>query len=369
MINRRKFIGIAGVSLMVPMATRGVPAVSGAGKKVLVLGGTGFLGPVLVDELVSHGYSVTLFNRGLTNPTLFPELPLIAGDRQTEDGSGLSRLKKDTQEWDWVVDTWQGSSKAVEDTASILAKRTPQYQFVSTVSVYDKWDRIGITEDEPLNPLPSDAETIHSDNRYAIRKTFSEQVLRRHMPQSSVMFRSHGLRGYPTTKPKHEPYWQVKVARGKQLVAPGDAEYYQVTDMKSLARFMIHAGEQGLNGPFNVAYSPFLFRDFIQGMIEATDSKVELHWLPQEFLLEHDAKLFRTTPAGRYRFDVSRALAAGLANRSHQQLLADQLKGYYDRNPNDDFNFGKPGTATISSARESQLIELWRNRSDDAKVN
>ena len=311
------------------------------GGRVLVLGGTGFFGPVLVEELLKQGYSVTLFNRGKTNPHLFPQLEKIRGDRETLDGRGLSALKRAKNQWDWVVDTWQGSSRCVADTAQILSDKTLQYQYVSTVSVYDKWNKIGIRENEPLNPLPADKEPINSQNRYAIRKTFSEQVLEQLMPGRSVFFRSHGMRGYPTTKPKHEPYWQVKVKRGGDLVLPADIEHYQVTDMVSLARFMIHCGRTQQMGPFNVCYPPMLFRDFIHGIVEETGSKVRLHWIPQAFLLANDVKLMRERPAGRYRFDVSKALEAGLENRPMSALLADQLRGYFDRNPLDDFRFGK----------------------------
>ncbi|MEM7358210.1 MAG: hypothetical protein AAF431_03825 [Pseudomonadota bacterium] len=360
MTNRREFLHYAGYGLTAALAPSFSSAATNKRKKILVLGGTRFLGPVIVTELVRNGYDVTLFNRGQTNPDLFPQLPRILGDRETEDGSGLAQLRKDRQVWDWVVDTWRGSSKAVEDTARILAGRTQQYQYVSTVSVYDKWDRVGIREDEPLNPLPAEAESIITDNRYAIRKTFGELVLRRLMPDNSVMFRSHGLRGYPNSAPRHEPYWQVKIERGGNLVLPAEAEYYQVTDMISLARFMIHAGEQKLNGPYNVAYAPMRFADFINHIVETTESKVKLHWLPEEFLVENDVRLIRTTPPGRYRFSVDRALAHGMQNRSLDELLADQLLGYHDRNPLADFEFGKPETSTILTARELEILELWR---------
>ncbi len=332
------------------------------GANVLVLGGTGFFGPVLVNELINQGHTVTLFNRGKTNPHLFPDLPRIVGDRESVDGRGLSNLINGDEHWDWAVDTWQGSSKAVQDTANLLANRVDQYQYVSTVSVYDKWDRIGIDESEPLNPLPGNSEPIVSPNRYAIRKTFSEQILQRIMPDKTVFFRSHGMRGFPSTASRHEPYWQVKVARGEHLVLPSDIVHYQVTDMVSLARFMVHCGISKINGPFNVAYPPFLFRDFIEEIVSELKSEVKLHWIPQEFLLEHNVTLMRATPPGRYRFSVQRAIDAGLVNRPLSELLDDQLKGYKARNPNDDFVFGKPKTATISAIKEQDIIEKWSNK-------
>lgn len=333
-------------------------------KRVLVLGGTGFFGPVLVEELIKQGYTVTLFNRGKTNPHLFPKLEKIRGDRETMDGRGLDSLRQYNRHWDWVVDTWQGSSKCVIDTAQILAEKTEQYQYVSTVSVYDKWDKIGIVESDPLNPLPGDSEPVQTENRYAIRKTFSETALASLMPQRCAFFRSHGMRGYPTTESIHEPYWQVKIQRGGDLVLPADIPHYQVTDMVSLSKFMIHCGRTKQMGPYNVCYPPFLFRDFIQSIVEATNSKVKLHWIPQAFLRANDVTLMydRQRSLGRYQFNVSKALKAGLKNRSFEQLLEDQLRGYYYRNPKGDFQFGHPKTKTISEQREQEIIRLWQQK-------
>jgi len=360
-MNRRQFIK---TSAAAGLASASHPVLSKQAsptrRNVLVLGGTGFFGPVIVDELLAQGHAVTLFNRGKSNPHLFPNLPRIIGDRETADGAGLVNLVADKQRWDWVVDTWQGSSKAVIDTATLLADRTEQYQYVSTVSVYDKWDKIGIDENEPLNPLPSEREEIISPNRYALRKTFAELALREIMPNRSVCFRSHGMRGHRTTAPRHEPYWQVKVARGGDLVVPADTGHYQVTDMVSLSRFMVHCGTKGINGEFNVAYSPFLFKDFIEHMVSELNSNVKLHWIPQQFLVDNDVKIMRTTPAGRYRFDITRAHDAGLVNRPFEELLQDQLQGYELRNPNGDFQFGKPDTRTISTNREREIIRLWQ---------
>jgi len=363
-MNRRNFLQSSCATALLPALsiTTSSVAIAKPTKKVLVLGGTGFFGPVLVDELLAQGHEVTLFNRGKTNPHLFPELKKIRGDRETVDVSGLINLRSSEREWDWVVDTWQGSSKAVIDSAQILADRIGQYQYVSTVSVYDKWERIGITEDEPLNPLPSAEEPIVTENRYAIRKTFAELALKNIIPQRSVFFRSHGMRGSRTTASRHEPYWQVKIARGKNFVVPSGVEHYQVTDMVSLARFMVHCGLNNVSGAYNVCYPPILFREFIQAIVDFTDSPVKLHWIPQEFLLENDVQLIRNEPAGRYRFNVDKALNAGLINRPLEQLFKDQLQGYRNRNPNDNFLFGKPETKTISTAREAEIIRLWQSR-------
>jgi 2'-hydroxyisoflavone reductase len=355
-MDRRQFLLSAGALGLASAFPKTARANSG---KVLVLGGTRYLGPVIVQELLNQGFSVTLFNRGKTNPHLFPSLPKIRGDREQPGALGLSSLKADKTQWDWVIDTWQGSSKCVEDTAKLLANRTNQYQYVSTVSVYDQWDKIGIKENEPLNPLPTDVEPLSTANRYAIRKTFSETVLNRVLPKHNVCFRSHGLRGHPTSAAKHEPYWQVKVKRGGDLLLPSDVEYYQVTDMISLARFMIHCGIHKHMGPYNVSYPPMLFKFYIEEIIKTVNSDVKLHWVPHSFLLEQKVELLRKEPIGRYRFDVTKALDDGLKNRPLSELFHDQLAGYYQRHPKGNFIFGQQGTSTISEAQEQAILERW----------
>ncbi|MEO0813234.1 MAG: hypothetical protein AAFY60_10260, partial [Myxococcota bacterium] len=264
-----------------------------SGARVLVLGGTRYFGPVLVEELLAHGATVTLFNRGKTNPHLFPKLEKLRGDRELPDASGLKSLANSSRTRDWVVDTWRGDARCVGETARLLCDRVRHYQYVSTVSVYDRWDRIRIREDEPLNPIPPRPPSPGEPYRYAIRKTLAEQQLREVLPGRSAFFRSHGMRGYPTSAPRHEPYWQVKVMRGRDLVVPAQIEHYQVTDMVSLARFMIRCAREGKTGPYNVAYPPLRFSRFIDAIVKHTRSTVQLHWIPDKFLQAQGVTLLR----------------------------------------------------------------------------
>ncbi|MGB0495612.1 MAG: NAD-dependent epimerase/dehydratase family protein, partial [Kangiellaceae bacterium] len=329
-------------------------------KKVLVLGGTGFFGPVLVEELIKAGHEVTLFNRGISNPHLFPQLRRLKGDREIENTNGLNALKSSKLEWDWVVDTWQNSPKCVQDTSELLKGRVGLYQYVSTFSVYDKWDRIGIKENEPLNPVPEMPTSVIKTHRYAIRKTLSELALNQIMGNSVAMFRSHGMRGERKAEgSKHEPYWQVRVARGGDMIIPAEADYYQITDVVSLAKFMVHCGEQQITGPFNVACKPTKFDQFLLNISKTVGSDIRLHRIPLEFLTKHGINIWYTNRvAGRYRFNVDQALNNGLKIRPHQELTLDQLKGYKARHPKDDFVFGKPGG--IQAEKEKMLLKLWQ---------
>lgn len=371
-MNRRNFLQssmLAATSLSLGWAPS--LAATTNPKKVLVLGGTGYFGPVLVQALIDRGHQVTLFNRGVTNPHLFPQLRKIRGDRKTQDRSGLDQLKTSCGQWDWVVDTWQDAPRCVLDTVSLLKDRTRRYQYVSTLSVYDRWDDVGITETAVLNPLPDMQDSVENIHRYAIRKTLAEQAVRDVVGNRGVMFRSHGMRGERKREGSlSEPYWPVRLARGGDVMVPADAEYCQMTDMVSMARFMVHCGEQAHSGPYNVAYQPMLFRDYIQGIVDTTGSEARLHWVPQEFLAEFDVHpyedipMWRMEPKGAYRFSVQRALDHGLVNRPHSDLIQDQLKGYYSRHPADDFAFGGEDSGTISSETERSILQAWMEQSD-----
>ena len=337
-------------------------------KKVLVLGGTDFLGPVIVQELINRGHEVTLLNRGKTNPYLFPQLKRIQADRELENRQGMSSLIDSDEKWDWAIDTWQKSSLAVSEAAQLLKGRVGHIQYVSSVSVYHDWRQINITEDVALYPVPPIPTDFKTEQPYAIRKTQSELALQQVFGENYSTFRSHGLRGINRIAGYGEPYWHVKVMRGGPVVLPADAEYYQITDMVSLAQFMVHCGEKNHFGAFNVAYSPFKFRDFISGIKLLTGSDAQFKWLPQNFLLANDVNIWRTNRAGRYRFNVDRAFSHGLRNRSLDQLNVDQIKGYLERNPKDDFMFSQEQHSwVLSKNQEIELIKKWEDQRQNTK--
>ena len=361
-MKRREFLQHTAAT--VAAASTPAFAAAAAPRKVLVLGGTDYLGPVIVEELVARGHEVTLFNRGRTNPHLFPELRKLRGDRELEDGRGLEALRKSKDQWDWVVDTWQGSPKCVLDSARLLQGRVGQYQYVSSVAVYEDWNEIGADEDSALNTMPPMPERVAEEFRYGLRKSMGEVAVRGVMGSDYATFRSHGMRGAPVITGESEPYWPVRISRSGDVVVPRDATWTQMTDLVSLVRFMAHCGEQGVNGPFNVAYRPMQFREYIANIVAATESDARLHWLPQDFLAQHDVlpyrdiPMWRDRPAGAYRFDVSRALQAGLVNRPHGELVMDQLRGYRERNPDNDYEFTIAGT--LSAEREAELLRAWK---------
>ncbi len=344
------------------------------GKKALMLGGRGFIGPTIVNALLAAGYEVTLLNRGMTNPELFSELPLIVCDREKENKQGLKAISKKDREtyWDVVVDTWQKSSKAVADFLEEFKSNIGHYHYISSISVYDKWDKKYIIENEPLNPLPAAPTTIGEEFRYAIRKTLAEEAIRKHFDRYTI-YRSSGMKDYRTTHPNDpssQPYWPVRFNRGGEILVPKIKDHYiQFTDVQSLVRFVVHCAENKTYGAFNVAHPTMAFKDYISCLAYVTQRPDKLHWIDGSFLEKEGllpykiVPFWREQPVGFYYFNVQKALLAGLVNRPVTDMLADQLAGYKSRFPKDDVRFGiTVGDTTIkyfSMEKEKEVIRKW----------
>jgi len=373
-MNKREFvktIGAVSLSTMVaPFKTFGTNNT----KKVLVLGGRGFMGPSIVASFLDSGYDVTLLNRGKTNPHLFSNLPIIICDREKEDKQGLKSIDKKFKEihWDIVVDTWQKSPKAVADFLDVFKGSFDHYHYISTVSVYDKWDKKFIEETEPLNPLPAFPEKIESEFRYAIRKTLAEVAIGERI-ENYTIYRSHGMKDFRVTDPKDandEPFWPVRFFRGGEILLPKVKNHHiQVTDVKSLTNFIVHCSETKTFGAYNIACNPTPFKDYVSALIHATGVPEKLHWIEGEFLMEHGLEpykivpLWKPRPAGSYYFNVQKAISAGFVHRPLVEMVTDQINGYKSRYPKDDVKFGEmiDGNMTkyYSARKEKDVIAKW----------
>ncbi|PRX56950.1 NAD-dependent epimerase/dehydratase family protein [Flagellimonas meridianipacifica] len=344
------------------------------GKKALMLGGRGFIGPSIVKALLAAGNEVTLLNRGKTNADLFPNLPVIICDRERENKAGLKAIAKKYKEtyWDVVVDTWQKSPKAVSDFLEEFKDSIGHYHYISTISVYDKWDKKYIVESEPLNPLPPEPTTIGEEFRYAIRKTFAEEAIRKHTNRYTI-YRSSGMKDYRVTDPSDpndQPYWPVRFNRGGEILVPKiDNHYIQFTDVQSLVHFLVQCSENKTYGEFNVAHATMTFKDYVSCLSYVTQKPDKLHWIDGEFLEKEGllpyriVPFWREQPVGFYYFNIQKALSAGLINRPVTDMLADQIAGYKNRFPKDDVRFGTTvGENTLkyfSMEKEKEVIRKW----------
>lgn len=334
-------------------------------KSVLILGGRGFLGPTIVETFLEKGYSVTLLNRGKTNPQLFSNLPIIICDREEEDKQGLLKVKDQIKDshWDVVVDTWSKSPKAVKDFLEVFKGKFNHYHYVSSIAVYKSYNYKKLTENTPLKVLPEFPKTIKQKYKYSLRKALSEKAII-DAEVNYTIHRSHGMRAFRTPEPIYEPYWAVKFKRGGEVLLPLQENHYmQVTDVVSYCKFIELCSEKRITGIFNVARDRMLFKEYISQLISITGKPKKMHWIPAKFLIANkiipyrSLPLWRPKPIGFYNVDVSKAKKAGLINRPLISMLKDRLAGYKYRNPNDDFAYGKNGT--LSDVKEKEVIAKW----------
>ena len=251
--------------------------------RLLILGGTGFIGPHMVRHALAQGHEVTLFNRGRTNPGLFPGVETLIGDR---DG-GLDELRG--REWDWVIDNSGYVPRLVRDSANLLRDAVGQYLFTSTGSVYD-FDQDELTEDARLLEV-TDPESEDVGRYYGPLKVMCEDEVREIYGDRGTIARLHVVAG-PGDPTDRFTYWPARIHHGGEVIAPGDADNpVQFIDVRDLAEFSMHLLEQGRGGTFNVA-GPTLdetrMDEFLYGIHAVTTSRVSFTWVDEGFLTNRE---------------------------------------------------------------------------------
>ena len=324
--------------------------------RILVIGGTSFLGRHLVAHALASGHRMTLFHRGRTNPDLFPEAERIHGDR---DG-GLAPLAGHT--WDAVLDTCGYVPRVVGDSAGLLADAVERYLFVSTLSVYPDDVEPGATEDAPLlDPPPAEVEEI-TDETYGPLKVACERAVASALPDRALIVRP-GLIVGPDDPTDRFTYWVRRVAEGGEVLAPAPPEDpVQFVDVRDLAAFLLRHLEAGTVGVFNTIAPPIPLEDLLAACRTASGSDAAVTWVPGPFLRERgvepwsDLPLWLPDDPGANRFDPARALAAGLSPRPVAETVLDTLT--WDRaRPR------QPLKAGLDAERERALLEAFRTAS------
>lgn len=344
---------------------------------ILFLGGRDFLGPTIIETLLGAGHKVTLLNRGITNPQLFPDLTHIKCDREKEGNEGILSIKKriESENWDCVIDTWQKSPKAVKQFIELFKPSIRHYHYISSIAVYDGFDKTGIREVHRSKPTPSFPESFEQESPYSIRKTLAENSIASSGINATI-YRCHGIKSdrcVAPGDPNEEPYWPIRFLQGEDILVPNAKNHFmQCTDAKSLSHFIIRCTENSVFGNFNVAYEPTPFKAYIKSVNQTIDSKRTLHWIPEDFLKEKNVlpykeiAYWRPNPEGFYRFDVSKALAAGLKNRPLEQLVNDQLRGFKARYPEGKIKFGLQANGSnvkLDPDKEHEVIQAWLEKS------
>lgn len=315
-----------------PLAAPGgaAPSASGSGKRLLILGGTKFLGPELVEAAKAKGYTITLFNRGKTNPHLFPDLEKLHGDRNGD----LKSLEG--KKWDAVVDTSGYVPRHVRDSATLLKDAVKQYVFISTISVYSDNSKPGMDETAPVGKLSDESVEKVDGETYGPLKALCEQAAEKAMPGRVANIRP-GLIVGPNDPSDRFTYWPVRVDRGGEVLAPGTpADPVQFIDVRDLAEWTIRMIEGGHNGVYNATgpEKPMRIEDLLQSCKKASGSAATFTWADAAFLEEQKVAPWSDMPvwvppkgdmAGFAQVSVKRALDKGLTFRPAEVTAKDTL--------------------------------------------
>jgi 2'-hydroxyisoflavone reductase len=326
--------------------------------KLLVLGGTRFVGRHLVAEALARGHEVTLFHRGQRGAELFPEVERITGDRT----AGLDALRG--QRWDAVVDTAGYAARDVRASATLLADAAERYAFVSTVSVYADLAHRPLDESAPLHP-PDAESTEVEPARYGGMKVACEQAVESAFPGRALVARP-GLVVGPHDYTCRFPYWVNRIAAGGEVLAPGDPERpVQLVDARDLGGWIVRKLEDGTTGTFNVAGPAhrLTMRALLEGVRDGVGGDVRFTWVPDAFLAEQDVGEWSEMPlwvtgesAGILEMDSGRAVAAGLTFRPVAETARDTRRAEVERTGEDERKGG------LAPEKEAAVLAAWHAR-------
>jgi 2'-hydroxyisoflavone reductase len=292
---------------------------------LLVLGGSGFVGPALVAEGVARGWNVTTLNRGTRRPA--GGVTALTGDRATPDG--LAALGD--REWDVVADTWSWAPAAVRDAAALLASRAGRYVYISSRSVYTYPQPAG--SDETATVVDASSSDTGFDD-YARAKAGAEKGVTEAFGDRALLARAGLILG-PREDIGRLPWWLSRIARGGNVLAPGEPDAgIQYIDARDLASWALTAAANGVGGPVDVV-SPVGFAsmgDLLSACVTATGSSARLRWVPSDVLVAAGAEPWTGLPAWlppgeahdtMHGAAVSRALATGLRCRPVADTVSD----------------------------------------------
>jgi 2'-hydroxyisoflavone reductase len=329
--------------------------------RLLILGGTLFLGRHLTEAALARGYEVTLFNRGQRNPELFAGVEKLRGDR----GGNLEALRG--RSWDAVVDTSGYVPRTVRASAELLAGAVGLYAFVSSVSAYAGFSQPA-DEDAPLAAMPDETVEEVSGATYGPLKVLSERAAEEAMPGRVLVIRP-GLVVGPHDPTNRFTYWTSRVARGGEVLAPGSPERaIQFIDARDLAEWTLRMIEGQSTGVFNASGPEY---PLTMGRFLEECRAVSVTWVGEEFLLERNVESWSELPlwipesseTHKHFLDVKigRALRAGLSFRPLAETIRDTLAWQREREgrPLPE----KPGVPqpdlTLKPERERELLGEW----------
>jgi len=307
--------------------------------KILILGGTRFLGRHLVDAALAAGHEVTLFNRGNTNPTLFPNVETVQGDRERD----IEKLSG--REWDAVIDVAGYLPRIVRLSAQALEKGVKRYVYISSISAYAGFQKVGINESDPVGKLEDESVEQITEETYGPLKALCEKTVQEIYGDRALILRP-GLIVGPYDPTDRFTYWPMRVKRGGDMITPDRPDTpIQIIDVRDLAEFIIKLIEENASGIYNATGpdTELSLGNMLDTCKRVTGSVAAFHWTSVEFLKEHEVAPWSDMPvwipdtdedAGFSRVDVSKAVNAGLKFRPLEETIRDTI-AWADTRPDD----------------------------------
>lgn len=322
--------------------------------KLLVLGGTQFVGRHIVQDALDRGHDVTLFTRGQTNADLFPEAEHLTGDRSSD----LSALEGRT--WDAVIDVSGYLPRDVERSCDALAGSVGHYVYISTISVYDWEAATRVDEDAPVARLEgAENATEVTDESYGPLKALCEEVVTDRFGSACTIIRP-GLVVGPHDHTERFTYWPRRIAEGGRVLAPGDPDrLVQFIDGRDLGEWTVSVTEHSLAGTYN-AVGPaedLTMEELLETCKTVSSSDADLVWIDDRSLLDAGVEpwsgLPLWSPEDDARVDMRRAAGAGLEFRPLEVTVRDTLEWDRHRPPAEKKD-------ALSRAREAEILERYR---------
>jgi 2'-hydroxyisoflavone reductase len=326
--------------------------------ELLVLGGTSFAGRHVVEAALAADHTVTTFNRGRTNPDLFPDVRTLHGDRASGDYAALVGAGP----FDAVVDMCAYVPRAVRESIGALGSDglNGPYILISSVSAYAEpqapVDVEGFTEESPLAALPDGIDAASEEvtgETYGPLKALTEQATEMLLP-GGVMIVRPGLIVGPHDPTDRFTYWVRRMAAGGEVLAPEspDVARTQVIDAADMARWIVSSGAAGVTGTFNAVAPPVPLADVLQ----AAPGDADVIWVPWTFLEQEEVQPWTDLPAwlpapmaALLLADGSKAFAAGLVSRPIEAVVAD-IAAWDQSRPQE------PLRAGLTREREAELL-------------
>ena len=367
--TRREFVKTsarAGGALGV-LGAFGSAACAGAADRplrILILGGTRFIGPHQVKYAVDRGHEISIFTRGQTEPPFFHDyferVEHLIGDR-TSDLSAL-----EGREWDAVIDNSASYPSWVASTTELLRDHVDRYLFVSSISAYADFAQVGIDEDYHVGQLsPDEAE---DDGGYGPRKARCEQYARDAFGENAINVRP-GLIVGPGDNTDRWTYWPVRVARGGEVLAPNTpADPVQNVDARDLSEWIVRLVESpGTGGTYNATGEIQQFGDMLEEIRGALGSDATFTWVPTEFMQEQEVApwmhMTNWTPpegptVGMNQVSVAAAVQAGLTFRPLADTARDTVEWWNTLSE----ERRAEARAGLPADKETEVLAAWHAR-------